>query len=78
MMSPAKWWWELLQDPGEETPATDLEDQSTAGIPQDDPRYLSLHLKRKHQTNLLKKMLSEGGYPDLARMTTISRVSEGD
>lgn len=38
-----------------------------------DERYLALKLKKKHQMLMLKKMLAEAGYDDLAKMTTISK-----
>ncbi len=45
-----------------------------------DPRELELVLKRKHKLNMLKRMLADSGYPNLARMSTIRRepASEGD
>ena len=38
-----------------------------------DDRYMMLKLKKKHQMALLKKMLSEAGYDDIAKMATISK-----
>jgi hypothetical protein len=41
-------------------------------------RYLRLELKRRHKMQLIKKMLEEAGYGDLAKMTTVkSRELEG-
>lgn len=39
----------------------------------DDPRVLQLQLKRRYQMGMLKKMLEESGYGDLAKMTTLSK-----
>lgn len=38
-----------------------------------DPKILQLKMKRRHQLGLLKKMMEDAGYGDLARMTTISK-----
>ncbi len=40
-----------------------------------DPKILQLRLKRKYQLGMIKKMLEEGGYGDLAKMTTIGKKS---
>lgn len=40
-----------------------------------DPKVLQLRLKKKYQLGMIKKMLEEGGYEDLAKMTTIGRKS---
>jgi len=39
----------------------------------EDPRVLQLKMKRRYQTGMLKKMLEEAGYGDLAKMTTLSK-----
>lgn len=38
-----------------------------------DPRTLQLQIRKKHQMGILKKMLEDAGYGDLAKMTTISK-----
>ena len=78
MTPQTKWWHELLREQTEEPAAADLEDQEMDNIPRDDPRYLQLELKKKHMNNLLKRMLVDGGYDDLARMTTLRRAGVED
>lgn len=39
----------------------------------DEMQVLQLRMKRKHQLGLIRKMLEESGYDDLAKMTTLSR-----
>ncbi len=41
----------------------------------DDPKILQLRLKRKYQLGMIKKMLEDGGYGELAKMTTIGKKS---
>lgn len=41
--------------------------------PYGEPQVLQLQLKRKHAANMLKRMLSEAGYDDLARYTSLNR-----
>jgi hypothetical protein len=41
--------------------------------PSDDPRVLQLVLKRRYHTNLLRRMLQDAGYADLAKMTAFRR-----
>lgn len=41
--------------------------------PEDDPRYLMFKMRRKRQNALLKQMLVDAGYGDLAKMSAISR-----
>ncbi len=36
-------------------------------------KVMQLHMKKKYQTAMLKKMLEDAGYGDLAKMTTISK-----
>lgn len=46
-----------------------------------DDKFYQLQLKKKYQTNLLRKMLADAGYDDLAKMTTIRKArfeDEGD
>lgn len=44
-------------------------DERAVRIPQDDPRMYSLELRKKRMSGLLKKMLQDSGYGDLAKMT---------
>lgn len=39
----------------------------------DDPKVLQLRMKRRYQLGMIKKMLEEAGYEDLAKMTTLSK-----
>lgn len=72
------WYDDLLDvgDRGDMPTEADVMDQD----PSAEPQYLQLQLKKKHATALLKRMLAEGGYGDLARMTNIRRgsIEEGD
>ncbi len=43
-----------------------------------DPHVLQLRMKRKYQLGMIKKMLEDGGYSDLAKMTTVGRKSYED
>lgn len=65
-----RWFDELLE--GEQT--TPDVDEALEGVPEDDPRYLMLQIKKKHRNNILKRMLAEGGYPELARMTSLRKT----
>jgi hypothetical protein len=38
-----------------------------------DPKILQMQIKRKHQLGMIRKMLEESGYGDLAKMTTLSK-----
>lgn len=38
-----------------------------------DPQVLQLQIKKKRQLEMIKRMLSQAGYEDLARMTTLRR-----
>lgn len=38
-----------------------------------DPKILQMQIKRRHQLGILKKMLEDSGYGDLAKMTTLSK-----
>ncbi len=44
----------------------------------DDPRVLQLVLKRRYHTNILRRMLQDAGYSDLAKMTAFRRERMGD
>lgn len=46
--------------------------------PAGEPQVLQLQLKRKHAANMLKRMLSEAGYGDLAKYTNLKRESLED
>ena len=82
MMTPqSKWLYELLsehslrsnppteEDVGIEPPSHDM--------PEHDPQYLGLVLRKRRQTQLLKKMLENGGYGDLAKMTSFKNMHTG-
>ena len=72
----SKWWFELIgRDRQAPITPDELEDQAVTSMDSSDPQYLALKLKRKHMTNMLKQMLAQGGYQDLAKMTTLKRVS---
>ncbi len=43
-----------------------------------DDRYLQLRMKKKYQLGLIRKMLEESGYGDLAKMSTLSRREPED
>ena len=38
-----------------------------------DPKYLQLQLKRRRQMEMVKRMLEDAGYDDLAKMATLRR-----
>ncbi len=40
-----------------------------------DPKLLQLRLKKKYQLGMVKKMLEEGGYGELAKMTNVGKKS---
>jgi hypothetical protein len=81
MTPQSKWLYDLLSehslrsnpptedDVGMEPPSRDM--------PQHDPRYIGLVLRKKRQTQLLRKMLESGGYGDLAKMTSFHNVKIG-
>lgn len=60
---------EALQEPD---PVEEMPDMEPA-MHEADPKILQLRLKKKYQLGMIKKMLEEGGYEDLAKMTTIGR-----
>lgn len=53
------------------------EDRLSVDIPEpamhEDPQILQLRMKRKYQLGMIKKMLEDSGYGDLAKMTTLSK-----
>lgn len=42
----------------------------------DDPRYLMFTIKRRRQAALLKRMLTDAGYGDLAKMASVTTRGE--
>jgi len=66
----AKWLYQLMGQPLREESLPD--DVGLDPATREDEQYLRLRLKKKRQTQLLRKMLEEGGYSDLARMTNVS------
>lgn len=69
-MDKNKWLYQLMgQIDRQPTEADDLNIEPEA---REDEQYMRLKLKKKRQNHLLKQMLEDGGYKDLARMTTIS------
>ena len=79
MMPHTDWFWDLLgEQRGHEASPQELGVSDDVGVPADDPAYFALKLKRKNQTNMLKRMLVDAGYGDLASKTTIGRVSAED
>jgi hypothetical protein len=64
----------LIDMLGGPEPAEEVPDMEPAVHEDDmDPKILQLRLKKKYQLGMIKKMLEEGGYGDLAKMTTIGR-----
>lgn len=49
--------------------------EPAAHVNESDPKVLELRLKRKYQMGLIKKMMQDAGYDDLAKMTTIGKRS---
>lgn len=43
--------------------------------PESDDRVYQMMLKRRYHSNILRRMLEDAGYKDLARSTTIRRAS---
>jgi len=60
---------------GDDIPSDGIAMEPAVHEDQYDPKILQLRLKRKYQLGMIKKMLEEGGYGDLAKMTTIGRKS---
>jgi len=52
--------------------------EDIAHVSREDPRFYTLALRKKHQTAMLKKMLQDAGYKDLARMTGFRREQMED
>jgi hypothetical protein len=69
-MSQTKWLYQLMgpQFRGDEISE---EDAGIEPATRDDSEYLRLKIKKKHQNHLLRKMLEDGGYKDLAKMANI-------
>lgn len=72
MFTGAKSLLELLAD---ENPVDEpvLREEPAAHGDSHDPRILQLRLKRKYQMGMIRKMLEEGGYKDLAKIASISK-----
>lgn len=51
----------------------ELRGQNLASVPTDPEDYPVLGLKKKKQSSILKEILKNGGYGDLAKMVSIKR-----
>lgn len=61
---------DALSEEGQASLPTGTGYEDVARVPHDDPRLLTMQLRRKHQLGLLRKMLEDAGYGDLARATS--------
>lgn len=57
---------------GQNEPEKPIEESAAHTDPYD-PKILQLKLKKRYQLGMIKKMMQQAGYDDLARMTTLSR-----
>jgi hypothetical protein len=62
----------------EEEPESSFPAQGIDEPEMHDPKVLQLRIRRKHQLGMIKKMLEDAGYEDLARMTTLQRREYDD
>lgn len=63
---------ELLREE-QESPPIEVEADSMRAERGANPSVLQLQMKRKYHNNILRRMLVDAGYGDLARMSTIRR-----
>jgi len=66
----SKWLYQLMANPHTRGEEVSEEDMGMEPASRDDD-YLRLRIKKKQQNHLLRSMLEQGGYGDLAKMTTI-------
>lgn len=57
----------------EQLPEPDGFGPADAEPPPDDPRYLMFKMKKRRTNALLKRMLVDAGYKDLAHMVSVTR-----
>lgn len=68
----SKWLYQLMANPHERSEEPTEEDLGVEPPSRDDGDYLRLRIKKKQQKQMLRQMLEQGGYGELAKMTTIS------
>ncbi len=67
---------DLLREDDLEAP--EYEREQAEHLSPDDPRFAMLKMKRKRQQAMMRQMLINAGYGDLAKMATISRDTIDD
>ena len=67
----SKWLYQLMANPHERSEEPTEEDLGVEPPARDDGNYLRLRIKKKQQNHMLRQMLEQGGYGDLAKMTNI-------
>lgn len=67
-MSVSKWAGQLFADPFERGPMPDVQEE-----PADrEDQHLRLKIKKRQQAQLIKQMLQDAGYEELARNTSVA------
>lgn len=74
-MANPKWLYQMMGNPLERGEEATEEDVGIEPPSHGDDEYLRLRIKKKQQNHLLRKMLQDGGYGDLAKMTNIRGAS---
>lgn len=69
-----KWLYQLM---GQRTEPATEEDVGIEPASRDDDDYLRMRIKKKQRTHLLRKMLEDGGYGELSKMTNLSMGKSG-
>jgi hypothetical protein len=70
-MDKNKWLYQLMGQIERQPPAS-ADDLGIEPEDSDPDQYMRLKIKKKRQNHMIKQMLEDGGYKELARMTTIS------
>lgn len=70
-----KWLYQMMANPLDRSEEPREEDAGIEPASHEDDEYLRLRIKKKQQNHLLRKMLQDGGYGDLAKMTNIRGAS---
>ncbi len=66
---------ELMRKEGPEDEVEDSYHEPAMAEDDYNQKLLQIRLKRKYQLGMIKKMLEEGGYGDLAKMTNVGKKS---
>lgn len=69
---------DALRDEAGDAPELPELDEGAEPVAPDDPRYLQLQMRRRHMNKLIKQMLEQSGYRELARMSSMRNAPAPD